>query len=203
MEVALKSRGGRPRTFDREQAVDVAMRMFWRHGYEGVSIGDLTEAIGIAAPSLYAAFGSKAQLFRETLKRYELVSGPSNLSVFDNAETLEDAVRQMLNSSIRMVTSPEGERGCMISSGMIACHADHEELALELAERRNAYRATIKLKLQFWVGEQKAPSLARYLAAVLQGISIQSRDGATPAELAMIVDEVTAALASRHANPAR
>src|SRR5690606_20535349 len=71
MKSTAKSRGGRPWSFERQEALEKAMRLFWRHGYEGVSVGDLTREIGIAPPSLYAAFGSKAELYREALKRYE------------------------------------------------------------------------------------------------------------------------------------
>lgn len=173
------------------------MRLFWRHGYEGVSIGDLIEVIGIAPPSLYAAFGSKAELFREALQRYERHAGSFDLAAFDEAGTLGEAVRRTLRTAVAAVTDPERERGCMISSGMVACGADHAELASELATRRDAMREKLALKLRRWLDEPEATSMARYLAAVMQGLSIQARDGATEAELATVVKEVTAALASR------
>lgn len=178
------------------------MRLFWRHGYEGVSVSDLTEAIGVAPPSLYAAFGSKAGLFREALERYERGCGAFDLSGFDEAARLDQAVRGMLGSAIRAVTDPDRERGCMISSGMIASGADHEGLARDLADRRRATREAIDLKLRRWLSESDAASVARYLAVVLQGLSIQARDGATTAELEAVVDEVAAALATRrHPRP--
>src|SRR5215510_3406628 len=104
------SRGGRPRGFDRDQALDVAMRLFWRHGYEGVSVGDLTARLGIAAPSLYAAFGSKAELYRAALVRYEEISDFLDVSGVAEAPTLELAVRKVLEAGLRAVTSRDRER---------------------------------------------------------------------------------------------
>lgn len=187
---------GRPRDFDRDLAVQRAMRLFWRHGYEGVSIADLTSAIGIGPPSLYAAFGSKAALYRETIALYEKEMHSAGLSDIDGP-TLEEAVRKMLCSAVRTVTNPERERGCMISSGMVACGAEHDNLARELARRRNAMRDGINQRLRRWLDEAEAASLARYLLAVLQGLSIQARDGATAAELGTLVDHVVAGLACR------
>lgn len=173
------------------------MRLFWRHGYEGVSVSDLTDAIGIAAPSLYSAFGSKAGLFGEALARYEASAGSVDLTELGTATSIEDAVRRLLEGSIQAVTDPMRERGCMVSSGMIACRPEYEALARDLSRRRNALRDAIGLALQPWVGAREAPSLARHLAAVMQGISIQARDGATAAELQVIVKEVVSGLAAR------
>lgn len=194
MELQEKSRGGRPRGFDRDQAVATAMRLFWRHGYEGVSIADLTAAIGVAAPSLYAAFGSKAGLYREALALYEAKQGAFDPSCLEQAPSLADGVRRLLKTAIAAVTRPGEERGCMISSGVIACHADHAALAALMAERRNSIREALAQRLRRWVGQKEASALARHLTAVMQGISIQARDGATPRELLEIVDQVIAGL---------
>lgn len=173
------------------------MRLFWRHGYEGVSIGDLTKAIGVAPPSLYAAFGSKAGLYQEALTRYEATFGPLDIASISSAATLPEAVRQLLESAIRAVTHPERERGCMISSGMTTCHAEHAALARDAAARREAMRGRIADALQPFADGGEAHRLARYLAAVMQGISIQARDGATPAELQEIVEDVVSGIAAR------
>ncbi|SKA16955.1 transcriptional regulator, TetR family [Enhydrobacter aerosaccus] len=199
VEEKEKSKGGRPRGFDRDKAVDIAMRLFWRHGYEGVSIAELTKAIGIAAPSLYAAFGSKEELFAAALARYEQDSAAFDLSKLRGAKSLSQAVRLLLEASIDAVTSPKRERGCMISSGLIACHPDHQALADDLGRRRDAMRKAIGAALRPWVDEKEAQRIARHLAAVMQGISIQARDGASSVELREIVDEVVAGLATRPA----
>ncbi len=195
-----RSKGGRPRGFDRDKALETAMRLFWRYGYEGVSIADLTEAIGIAAPSLYAAFSSKVQLFEEALERYEQGPGAFDPAVVRGATSLEEAVRRLLEASIDTVTSPGRERGCMISSGLIACHPDHQALARDLGKRRDAMREALARMLRPWAGERQARRIARHLSAVLQGVSIQARDGATPAELREIVEEVVSGLAARRSS---
>lgn len=199
MEADAKSRGGRPWSFDRDKAVETAMRLFWRHGYEGVSIGDLTKAIGIAPPSLYAAFGSKAGLYREALDRYEEGLGSFDVTSVGSAATLPEAVRRLLETAARAVTHPDRERGCMVSSGMIACHPEHAALARDLAARRDATRGRIAQALEPFAGAEEGGRLARHLAAVMQGISIQARDGATPAELQEIVEDVIAGVAARSA----
>ncbi|MCO4318844.1 TetR/AcrR family transcriptional regulator [Phyllobacterium sp. 21LDTY02-6] len=195
MDKIVKKRRGGPRTFDRDQAVDTAMRLFWRHGYEGVSLNDLTAAIGIAPPSLYSAFGSKAGLYREALDRYTGL--PRAVSNLGQPASLCEAVETLLERAIDAVTAPEGERGCMISGGMIQCSEDHADLARELAERRGLMRDTIALKLERWLNRDRAASLSRYLVTVLQGLSIQACDGASREDLRQIAGEVVAGIRAR------
>lgn len=186
------SRGGRPRGFDREAAIAIAMELFWRHGYEGVSIGDLTEAIGIAPPSLYAAFGSKALLYQEVLDRYAAGSGALDLSMLDQAANLRDGVGAVLAAATASVSA--SGLACMISTGMLACHREHDALARGLADRRRGFETAFRETLTRWIPPAEAASLARYLVAVMQGISVHARDGATVSELESIVDHVMAAL---------
>lgn len=188
MDKIIRKRRSRPRTFDRDKAIETAMHLFWRHGYEGVSLSDLTSAIGIAPPSLYAAFGSKAGLYRESLDRY--FGMPGALTDLGEASELPQAVETMLRKGIEAVTSAEGEKGCMVSSGMVQVSPDHSELALELTKRRNDMRETIKRAILRWLDEDRADALARYLATVLQGLSVQAKDGATREELELVVTQV-------------
>ncbi|RWX74687.1 TetR/AcrR family transcriptional regulator [Neorhizobium lilium] len=190
MDKVVKKRRGGPRTFDRDQAVDVAMRLFWRHGYEGVSLNDLTSAIGIAPPSIYAAFGSKAGLYRESLDRY---FGSRGVEIGSSATaSLPEAVDSMLRNAVDAVTDPAGELGCMVSSGMVQCARDHAALASELVERRRDMRDTISTGLLRWIDQDRAVSLARYLTTILQGLSVQARDGATREELYQVVSVTVA-----------
>jgi AcrR family transcriptional regulator len=198
MERSGKSRGGRPWSFDREKAVETALRLFWRHGYEGVSVGDLTKEIGVAPPSLYAAFGSKAGLYREALDHYEGAYGTLDLAALRAAPSLAQAVRALLEDAVRAVTDPGRERGCPISSGLIACHPEHAALARDTAARRDAMRDTIAKALRPFAGADEIRRLARHLTAVMQGISIQARDGATPKELQEIVDDVVSGVEARY-----
>lgn len=197
MKQTMKPRGGRPWSFDRDQAIDTAMRLFWRHGYEGVSIGDLTEAIGIAPPSLYAAFGSKAALYREAVGRYETRFGRFDVASIRTAGSLAEAVRLLLEAAVGAVTDPDHERGCLISSGMTSCHPDHADLADDAAARRAAMRERIAQALQPFADAGDRDRLSRHLAAVMQGISIQARDGVAAVELREIVEEVVSGIAAR------
>ncbi len=173
------------------------MLLFWRHGYEGVSIGDLTKAIGVAPPSLYAAFGSKAGLYQQAMARYAQTLGCLDLAAIGAAGSLPDAVRLLLEGALANVTRREHERGCMISSGLVACHPDHAALARDAGARREALRGTIVQALSSFAEEDQVQRLARHLAAVMQGISIQARDGVAPQDLQGIVEDVVAGLAAR------
>jgi AcrR family transcriptional regulator len=197
MQRGVKSRGGRPWTFERDKAIEIAMRLFWRHGYEGVSIGDLTKAIGIAPPSLYAAFGSKAGLYQEAVKRYEETFGCIDATSISSAGSLAEAVRLLLERAVRAVTDTDRERGCLISSDMITCPPDHAALARGAASRRDAMRKRITEALQPFANRCELTRLGRYLAAVMQGISVQARDGVEPAALLEIVDEVVLGIEAR------
>ncbi len=197
MEQGAKSRGGRPWSFDRDAAVETAMLLFWRYGYEGVSVGDLTKAIGIAPPSLYAAFGSKAGLYQQALTRYKETLGCLDVAAIGSAKSLPEAVRLLLEGAVRNVTHREHERGCMISSGLVACHPDHAAIARDAAARREALRMEIVQALASFAEDAQVQRLARYLAAVMQGISIQARDGIAPQELREIVEDVVAGVAAR------
>jgi AcrR family transcriptional regulator len=182
------ARGGRPRGFDRDDALDMAMRLFWRHGYEGVSVNDLTEAMEIAAPSLYAAFGSKAELYREALERYERISDFGHATDLASAKTLEQAVRRVLFAAVDSVTGRHRERGCMVSDGLASCAEANSALAAHLVARRQNLRKQLAKEFERWVDKARARSIARYVAALLQGFSIQARDGASAADLRGTVD---------------
>ena len=186
-------RSSGPRTFNRDKAVETAMRLFRRHGYEGVSIADLTSAIGIAPPSLYAAFGSKAGLYREALDRYTAL--PGAVDGMAGAATLEEAVSGLLEAAVEAVVAEE--RGCMISIGLVEGGPAQQELARELCERRLALRRRIADSLSKWMDHEAANRLAGYLLAVQQGIAVQARDGADESTLLGIKDEVMAGLAIR------
>jgi len=185
-ETSPRARGRQP-TFDRNEALEAALDLFWRHGYDGVSIADLTKAIGIAAPSLYHAFGSKADLYREVLRHY----GSSGIGPDEIAQSASsyDAVRQMLERGIAAVTMPGRPLGCMVSSGMLMTSADNADLAAELKVIRASSREALKRRIARDIEEGLLPNatdaaaLARFFTAVLQGISVQALDGATAAEL--------------------
>ncbi|MGA1831276.1 TetR/AcrR family transcriptional regulator [Rhizobium wenxiniae] len=136
---------GRPRGFDRQEALGRAQRLFRRHGYEAVSIAKLTDEIGIAPPSLYAAFGSKAELFREAVLSYRADDGIAPVKC---TGTGQDRVRASLLRSIEVVTHDKTTPGCMISTGMLTAAPENETLAREVREHRNAFRKQVERWIQ-------------------------------------------------------
>lgn len=157
----------------------------------------LTDAIGIAPPSLYAAFGNKAGLYREALDRYATL--PGALDGMAGAQTLEQAVAGLLDAAIKAVVAEE--RGCMISTGLVEAAAEQQELARELAQRRSDLRNRIAEGLGRWIDRPGAERFAAYLLAVQQGIAVQARDGATEDELLCIKDEVMVGIRAKLAQP--
>jgi len=145
-----------------------------------------------SAPSLYAAFCSKAGLYREALDHYFGIQGA--LTDLGVATDVPQAVESMLRNAVAAVTSTEGERGCMVSSGMLQSAPEHSELVGELTARRDDMRHEISQALLRWMDTARAETLARYLVTVLQGLSVQARDGATRDELERVVDQVIAGI---------
>src|SRR6478672_4047067 len=111
---------GRPRAFDPEEALETALRLFWQKGYEGASLSDLTEAMGINRPSLYAAFGNKEELFRKAFDRY--AAGPASFwGEALKAPTARAVAEQLLRGCVAAQTDPEGPKGCLAVQGALSC----------------------------------------------------------------------------------
>ncbi|MCC9306708.1 TetR/AcrR family transcriptional regulator [Kitasatospora sp. RB6PN24] len=184
---------GRPRSFDRDAALAAATELFWERGYEATSIADLTEAMGIRPPSLYAAFGDKRRLFDEVVTRYGEVYG---LGALDQEPTVRAGIARMLQDAARAYTAPEHPPGCMIISAAANCSDPAVRDALRAI--RNANIADFERRIAAAVAGGEEPpatdpaTLARFTGAVLQGMSQQARDGAGREEL-----EAVAAAAMR------
>jgi AcrR family transcriptional regulator len=184
---------GRPRGFDRDVALDAALHLFWQHGYEGVSIADLTAAMGIAAPSLYAAFGSKAQLFKEALELYNDSPGSQTARGFLAEGPIREQVSDFLRGAARAFTDPSTPSGCMVVSGMTFCADDVKDTSELLAERRR--RRIREFAARFRLAQERGEisaaedpaTLARFLYGQMQSLSIQARDGASQRELLEVV----------------
>ena len=126
---------GRPREFDTEKALDTALLLFWRHGYEGTSVADLTKAIGINVPSLYSAFGNKEELFRKVVARY--VQKPASyLPTALKEPTARRAAEKLLNSAIDMVMHPGHPNGCLLVHGALVAGPSAESARKELSRCR-------------------------------------------------------------------
>ncbi|KQN55497.1 TetR/AcrR family transcriptional regulator [Erwinia sp. Leaf53] len=175
---------GRPREFDREQALITARDLFWRHGYEGTSLADLVAALGIASARIYKAFGSKEQLYREAIGHYEQHEGGFATRALQHPQILS-AVRQMLEQAVLLYTVSDPPAGCMVVSAAGGLSEENQPLATWLAQQRKERTAEIVARLQQAQAdgqlraEAAVPPLGEYYATVLHGLSVQARDGAS------------------------
>ncbi|MFJ8161037.1 TetR/AcrR family transcriptional regulator [Streptomyces sp. NPDC096136] len=192
---------GRPRSFDRDAALDKAMLTFWEHGYEATSISDLTRTLGIGAPSLYAAFGDKRRLFDEAVAVYGSRYGDFAGVALREEPTARAAVARILYEAAEIYTDPAHPPGCMVISA--AANTTSKEVAEALRERRNVGLAMFESRIRADVASGELPAgtdartLARYAGAVLQGMSQQSCDGATREELEAVAERALLAWPGR------
>lgn len=179
---------GRPRSFDTEQALDAALALFWRHGYEGTSLAALSEAMGINMPSLYAAFGNKEALFAKVVDRY--IEKPASYLLRAIAEpTARDVVEKALAGAIDMAAQPQNADGCLLVHGALASGPAAETIRQDLARRRAGAEAAVRQRFERAVeqGDHSAgddpAGLARFLMTTIWGLSVQAAGGASRAEL--------------------
>ncbi|WP_088677074.1 MULTISPECIES: TetR/AcrR family transcriptional regulator [unclassified Rhizobium] len=197
-------RRGRPPAFDRETVLSAARETFWAHGYEGASIADLTAAMGITPQSLYAAFNSKADLYREALQQYRGL-GASTFSALAEPIDTVSAFERILRGSAAIFSAPEHPKGCMISTAVLNCASENDAIADHVAAlRRQSLSAfTVRIERGMRDGDIKAGTnaraLARFLAAIVQGMSVQARDGASYEELLDIAALAIAEIARHRA----
>lgn len=192
---APKSVRGRPRQFDRASALRAAMAIFLERGYEGTSVADLVTAMEIAPPSLYAAFGSKENLFREVLALFLEERGQFVTRALQEEMTAESLVKRILHDAATLFT-PAGEEtaGCLVSASMVACGPENLSIASHLKELRLAPIAAIIQRFEQAKKAGQLPkavnclALARFYAAVVTGMAVQARDGATRRELFDVAD---------------
>jgi len=179
---------GRPRAFDKDEVLDRAMELFWRKGYEGASLADLTKAMGINPPSLYAAFGNKEGLLKAALDRY-LEKRAAFLEHVLAAPTAREAADRMLCGTADLLTDPKNPPGCLLLQGGLACGAGAEAIPSELAGRRAAGEDALRTRFERAREEGDLPAsadpgiLARFVFAVVQGMGVQAAAGATREEL--------------------
>ncbi|CAB3851023.1 TetR/AcrR family transcriptional regulator [Achromobacter sp. ACM03] len=185
---------GRPKAFDKDRALLAAMRTFWAQGYEGTSIQDLVSATGVNKPSLYATFGCKEEIFRQAVELYDRVEGRATAQSLSAARTAREAVETMLRSNARAYAVNEGPRGCMIVLSSLLGAPENESVRAFLAANREEGESTLRERLAQGIAEgDLAPSadvrqLAAFYTTVLEGLSIQARDGAGAKKLNMIID---------------
>ena len=188
---------GRPLSFDREEVLEKAMRAFWQGGYETTSISHLTAVMGVTAPSLYAAFGNKQQLFLEAMHRY---AGDRSAmeKAMANAPTAREAVSEMLRGAATLYTGATTPPGCLLASAAATGSPEAAEVREAVAAERRAVRDIIIRRIEVDVAKGLMPAdtcaatLADLTLAVTQGMSVLARDGADRARLLAIAEAATA-----------
>lgn len=191
---------GRPRRFDRELALEQAMRVFWEKGYDGAQLTDLTQAMGINPPSFYAAFGSKAQSFCEAVEHYIRTVGSVPMRAMQAAPATRDGMRAMLEGSIDVALS-SSSGGCLLILGVTNHLPDNDPAweCLKLARRKTYDLIYARLKQGVRQGDVSGTadlkSLALHFTGLTQTISFQARDGASRKDLRRLIEPALAALA--------
>ncbi|MDB5649531.1 MAG: transcriptional regulator, TetR family [Hyphomicrobiales bacterium] len=184
---------GRPRAFNKDVALDRAMNVFWRKGYEGASLSELTKAMGINSPSLYAAFGNKEGLLRAALDRYVQLRAEFMRFVLDAPNARETAARILLGTADKL-TDPDNPPGCLLVQAGLACGSGSEAIPPELACRRAADEEALRHRFERAKTEGDLPPtsdpdvMARFLSTVLQGMGVQAAAGATRDDLRKIAE---------------
>jgi AcrR family transcriptional regulator len=194
------SMAGRPREFDRDEALAKARDAFWERGYEGTSMADLVEALGLASARIYAAFGSKEELFREAIALYEAKEGGFASRALAEEPTALHAIERMFRDAIDLYTRPDRPHGCMVVSAAVNCADANDRVRDWLAEHRRERTASIIARLERAArdGEMKAETdaqaLGDYCSTLLHGLSVQARDGVTRERLLALIPTAMAAL---------
>ncbi|PZG13958.1 TetR/AcrR family transcriptional regulator [Nonomuraea aridisoli] len=184
----------RQRAFDREAALETALLAFWRHGYEATSIAELTAAMGIRPPSLYAAFGDKRRLFEEAVRRYQETYGAFTTRALAEEPTGRAAIERVLREAAAEYASSEHPAGCLVITGAVNCGPESAEVEDLLRGFREDAKAAIKRRIDDDLAAGRLPAgtdtagLATFYAAVIQGMSTQSRDGASHADLLRVAE---------------
>jgi len=188
---------GRPREFCTEAALATALRLFWSRGYEGTSLSDLTKAIGVARPSLYAAFGNKEALFRKVLDLYEREK-LAYIGQALEAPTAREVAERLLRGAMQSQTGQCEPHGCLEVINSVACGPEAETVRAEVLKRGDTAKRAILDRLKRAQAEGDLPDhvdaegLTHFLAAVLQGMAVQAGAGASQAALAKLIETALA-----------
>ncbi|HZQ71193.1 MAG TPA: TetR/AcrR family transcriptional regulator [Terriglobales bacterium] len=190
MARASSTARGRPREFDAAKALDAAVQVFWQKGYEGASLDDLTRAMGINRPSMYAAFGDKQELFRKALDRY--AEGPAGyVREALQEKTARAVVEKLLLRTVAAVACRGNPHGCLLVQGAVS--TGDSSICGELAARRELMVTWLRRRFKRAQSEGDLPrhadtaALARYVATILHGLSVQASSGASRKELEKVV----------------
>jgi AcrR family transcriptional regulator len=175
-----------------DKALDQATQVFWREGYQGASLSDLTSAMGINRPSLYAAFGNKETLFHRVIDRYA-EGRAAYLREALKQPTARAVTEQLLRGAADLLTDPHNPTGCLMVQGALVCGEDADCVRRELVSRRMAVEADLRRRFQRAKKEGDLSSdidpadLSRYVMTISQGMAVQAAGGASRADLQRVV----------------
>jgi len=191
--VGSSSNVGRPRAFDMNTALEKALEVFWRKGYDGTSLSDLTDAMGINKPSLYAAFGNKEQLFLKAIELYESRPCAFFMPALEKPTAYEVAEHMLFGAAANMANKDQPQ-GCVVIQGALSCSEAAAAVKEALANRRLEGQKKLVERFERAKTEGDLPAtvnaetLARYLGTVLQGMAIQANSGATSEQLRQVAE---------------
>lgn len=200
IDAAVSKTRGRPRTFDRHTALTRAMEMFWLKGFDGCAISELTAAMNINSPSLYAAFGSKEDLFREAIDLYGAIEGEATRCALAGPRNIRDALGAMLRRGVDTFTRGPQPRGCMVMLGALNVSAGQKELRALLHKGQKQIHDVIRKRMALAVEDGEiAPSvdidgLSMMCAVLFTGLAVHAHDGAGRAKLNSAIDAFIATL---------
>lgn len=184
---------GRPRAFDKAKALDTALELFWRHGYEGTSISLLAERIGINVPSLYAAFGNKESLFLRAIERYSELNGKIYHESFKK-KTAREVALAILTGEVELVTQRGRPDGCLMVQGALATSPESEKISEMMAGMRGMAERWMAERFERAKEENDLPadadpkSLASYIMTLNSGLAVQAKSGVGKKQLLKVVE---------------
>ena len=191
---------GRPRKFDRDQVLDCAICTFWTNGFDGASMADLTQSMGINSPSLYSTFGNKHELFMEAIDRYSATIGRRRAQAFNNEPDIKLAVAAYLKEVATGVTSKDNPAGCLIANVAIElANRDvkvRDKIADMMAKAEDHFAGRLQsAQEEGQLTRQTDPqALARMILLVTQGLASRARVGASRDEVSALVKNFVAVL---------
>jgi AcrR family transcriptional regulator len=178
----------RPRVFDEAEVIDRAMEVFWRHGYEGASMAELTKAMELNSPSIYAAFGSKRGLFDAVLNRYRERRAKHREYILA-ADTAREMAERLLFGAIEWLVDPKEPRGCLLIQAGLSTGVNNEDVPRAIINQRSVTRDLLTKRLKRAQAEGDLPAdsdpaaLARYLQMAFNGLALQAAEGMSAAKL--------------------